>query len=101
MTLVTKENGVCHPLLQFLPNFTKSKDKSVVLNVCGFFLDGYKDISRMSEENMQKLADGVVCVRGQFKVDFKDQGLFALDVQDLLRCAVRRVKGPLEEIEIR
>ena len=95
-----------HPLLQYLPSFTCSKDRAVVLNllcnVCGLCYDGFSGISCRTEEAIQLLAEEVVCSNenAQLKIECKDQHLFAIDAQKLLGLAARKHKEGMRMAEI-
>lgn len=96
MTVLSRRDGTDHPLLRYLPAFTCSKDRAVVLNllcnVSGLCVDGYRDISRRSGEEIRSLAErGVQLQRdtgGCCKLSFRDAGLFAVDVKGVLLSAV-------------
>jgi hypothetical protein len=107
MTVLTSRNGTDHPLLQYLPKFTCNKDRAVVLNllcnVSGLCVDGYKDISRRSLEEIQLLVERGVkssdC--GQWTFDFSGKGLFAVDLEELLLTAVGVLQGAPSEVQVR
>ena len=67
-------------------------------------MDGYKDISRRSLEEIQQLVERGVTSGdcGKWTFDFSDKGLFAVDLKKLLLTAVGVLQGvPSSEIQVR
>lgn len=99
MTVLTSRNGTDHPLVRYLPEFTCSKDKAVVLNllcnVSGLCVDGYKDVSCRSQKDIQLLVEGCVrsSVAGQWHLSLDGLGLFAVDLDNLLLPAFGALQG--------